>query len=65
MPLHKGLVMVPLEITMMIQYGIDLKECPPKKVRGRLCCKNKSLQWVEVYYPRLSGGQAWKHADDG
>jgi len=50
LPLHKGLVMVPLEITMMVQYGIDLRECP--------CCKNKSMQLVEVYYP-------WKHADDG
>ena len=50
MPLHKGLVMVPLEISMIVQYGIDLKECP--------CCKNKSLQLVDVYYP-------WKHAGDG
>ncbi|WP_018616654.1 IS91 family transposase [Segetibacter koreensis] len=50
LPLHKGLVKVPLELKMKEQYGIDLKECP--------CCKGQTLQLVQVYYP-------WKHTDDG
>ncbi len=50
LPLHKGLVKVPLAITMVEQYGIDIRECP--------CCKNKTMQLVQVYYP-------YKQADDG
>ncbi len=50
LPLHKGLVKVPLAITMMEQYGIDIRECP--------CCKNKTPQLVQVYYP-------YKQPDDG
>jgi hypothetical protein len=50
LPLHKGLVKVPLQLRLVQQYGIDLTECP--------CCKNKTLQLVQVYYP-------WKQADDG
>jgi len=50
LPLHKGLVKIPLQVKMIEQYGIDISECP--------CCKNKTLQLVNVYYP-------WKHADDG
>lgn len=50
LPLHKGLVKIPLELRMIEQYGIDLKECP--------CCKGKTLQLLKVYTP-------WKHADDG
>lgn len=50
-PLHqRGLVKVPLQLRLVQQFGIDLTECP--------CCKNKTLQLVQVYYP-------WKHADDG
>jgi len=49
-PLHKGLVKVPLELRLVQQYGIDITECP--------CCKNKTLQLVQVYYP-------WKKVDDG
>ena len=44
LPLHKGLVKLPLPIQLMVQYGIDITECP--------CCKNKTLQLVKVYYPR-------------
>lgn len=50
LPVHKGLVKVPLEITLMENYGIDIRECP--------CCKNKTLQLVQVYNP-------WKRGDDG
>ena len=50
LPLHKGLVKVPLQLRMIEQYGIDLTECP--------CCKGKTLQLVMAYYP-------WKKADDG
>ena len=50
LPLHKGLVKIPLDLRMKEQYGIDITECP--------CCKGKTLQLVQVYYP-------WKQADDG
>jgi hypothetical protein len=50
LPLHKGLIGIPLVIRMQEQYGIDIRECP--------CCKGKTLQLIQVYYP-------WKHADDG
>jgi len=50
LPLHKGLIKIPLELRMQQQYGIDIHECPD--------CKGKTLQLVQVYYP-------WKHADDG
>ncbi len=50
LPLHKGLVKVPLQLHMKEQYGVDIRECP--------CCKNKTMQLVQVYYP-------WKQADDG
>ena len=49
LPLHKGLIKIPLPLRMIEQYGIDLTEC--------LCCKNKTMQLVQVYYP-------WKRADD-
>jgi hypothetical protein len=49
-PLHKGLIRIPLEVRMMEQFGIDIKQCP--------CCKNRTMQLVQVYYP-------WKGADDG
>ena len=64
LPLHKGLVKIPLQLRLMQQYGIDPAECP--------CCKNKTLQLVQIYNPCLSlpvrqagGRQAWKHTDDG
>lgn len=42
LPLHKGLVKLPLQLKIMVQYGIDITECP--------CCKNKTLKLVRVYY---------------
>lgn len=50
LPLHRGLVKIPLQLYMAEKYGIDTRECP--------CCKNKTLQLVSVFYP-------WKHAGDG
>jgi putative transposase/transposase-like zinc-binding protein len=50
LPLHKGLVKIPLQIRMLEQFGIDTEECP--------CCKNKTLKLVKVFYP-------WKKGDDG
>lgn len=50
LPVHKGLVKVPLVITMIERFGIDIRQCP--------CCRNKTMQLIEVYYP-------YKYADDG
>jgi hypothetical protein len=50
LPLHKERVNVPVQVRMIELYGIDILECP--------CCKSKSMQLLQVYYP-------WKHADDG
>ncbi len=50
LPLHKGLVKIPIQVRMLEQFGIDMKECP--------CCKNKTLQLIKIFYP-------WKNADDG
>ena len=50
LPLHKGLVKIPLQIRMPERFGIDMDECP--------CCKNKTLKLVKIFYPR-------KNADDG
>ena len=50
LPLHKGLVKIQLQLRLMQQYSIDPAVCP--------CCKNKTLQLVQVYNP-------WKKTDDG
>lgn len=50
LPLHKGLVQIPLPLRLLEHFGIDVTECP--------CCKSKTLQLVTIFYP-------WKHADDG
>lgn len=50
LPLHKGLIKIPLSISAMEQYSIDITECPS--------CKNKTLQLVQVYYP-------YRQPDDG
>jgi hypothetical protein len=50
LPLHKGLVKIPIAVRMLEQYGIDMTECP--------ACKNKTLQLVKIFYP-------WKHSGDG
>jgi hypothetical protein len=50
LPVHKGLVKIPLELKVQLLFGIDIFECP--------CCKGKTLKLLQVYYP-------WKKADDG
>jgi hypothetical protein len=50
LPMHKELVKIPIEVRMLEQYGIDMKECP--------ACKSRTLQLIKIFYP-------WKHADDG
>ena len=50
LPLHKGLIKIPLPLRMREHFGIDLTECP--------CCRNKTLQLVQVFNP-------WKQTDDG
>ena len=57
LPLHKGLVKIPLQLRLIQQYGIDPAQCP--------CCRKKTLQLVQVYNPCLAGRQAWKRTDDG
>jgi hypothetical protein len=47
---HKERLIVPLQVRMMEQYGIDLSECP--------CCKKKTMQLVRIFNP-------WKNNDDG
>lgn len=49
-PLHKGMIKVPLEITMLTQYGIDVQKCP--------VCENKTVKLIKIFYP-------WKRVDDG
>ncbi len=50
LPLHRGLVKVPLQLIMKERYGIDINECP--------CCKAKTLKLVHVEH-------GWKRIDDG
>jgi len=50
LPPHKGLVKIPLPLRLMEHFGIDVTECP--------CCRNRTLQLVQVYNP-------WKRTDDG
>jgi hypothetical protein len=64
LPLHKGLIKIPLQVRMLEQFGIDMDQCP--------CCKSKTLNLVKIFYPRRSGRHAWKQeqlvcqpADDG
>lgn len=50
LPLHKGLIKIPLELRMIERYGTDIKQCS--------CCKQKTLQLLRIYYP-------WGRVDDG
>jgi hypothetical protein len=50
LPLHKGLVKIPLQLYMTEKYGLDIIECP--------CCKGKTMELIHIYYP-------WKRTDDG
>lgn len=49
-PMHKGLVKIPLQLQLKESFGIDISECP--------CCKSKSLKLIKIFYP-------WKRGDDG
>lgn len=50
LPLHKPPVKIPIQLFMMLRYGVDMMQCP--------CCKNKTLQLLKIYYP-------WQRGDDG
>jgi hypothetical protein len=50
MPLHKGLVKIPIQVRLLEQYGIEINQCP--------CCKKNSMEILTVYLP-------WKKGDDG
>ena len=56
LPLHKGLVKIPLQLRMMERYGIDIHQCP--------CCHQSTLQLLKVYYP-LRSSIIKQQADDG
>ncbi len=50
LPLHKPPVKIPIQLFMMLRYGVDMMQCP--------ACKNKTLQLLKIYYP-------WQRGDDG
>lgn len=50
LPLHPGIVQIPLRLYMQEKYGMDITGCP--------CCKNNTLELVAIFYP-------WKQTDDG
>ena len=56
LPLHKGLVKIPLQLRMLERYGIDIHRCP--------CCHGSTLQLLKVYYP-ICNCIIKKQADDG
>lgn len=57
LPLHTQQIKIPLQLRLLQQYGINLAQCP--------CCKNNTMQLVQVYYPWLSHKDRGKQADDG
>jgi hypothetical protein len=57
LPVHKGLIKIPLQIRMLEQFGIDMDECP--------CCKNKTLKLIKVFYPWKQAVLVRQPADDG
>lgn len=53
LPIHKGLIKIPLAVRLQQRYGMDIKQCP--------CCKQPTLQLLKIYYPpAVNAG-----ADDG
>ena len=50
LPLHKGIVTLPIQLFMLLKYGVDMQQCPG--------CKNKTLQLLKIFYP-------WQRCDDG
>lgn len=59
LPLHKGLVKIPLQLRMMERYGIDINRCPS--------CKQPTLQLLKIYYPwrKQQAELVRQPADDG
>lgn len=57
LPLHKGLIKVPLQLRLMERYGINLKQCP--------CCKQQTLRLVQIYYPCKQAVPVGQPAGDG
>ena len=43
LPVHKGLVKIPVQLYLVLRYGIDITECP--------CCKNRTMQLISCSYP--------------
>ena len=50
LPLHRGLVKIPIQVRLLEQYGINITQCP--------CCNQNTMQLLLVYQP-------WKKGDDG
>jgi hypothetical protein len=50
LPLHKGLIKIPIELRLMEKYGINTQICP--------CCQQSSLKLIRIFCP-------WKQNDDG
>ena len=57
LPLHKGLIKIPLQVRMLERFGIDMSECP--------CCKSKTLVLVKIFFPWKKGELVRQPADDG
>ena len=57
LPLHKGLIKIPLELRMLERYGMDIKQCP--------CCKRQTLQLLKIYYPWKQAELVRQPVDDG
>lgn len=56
LPLHKGLIKIPLQMRMREQFGIDMDQCP--------FCKNKTLKLIKIFYP-WKQVETCQQADDG
>jgi hypothetical protein len=56
LPLHKGLVKIPLEVRMKEQYGLTLNKCPG--------CGKNSMELLHIFYP-FGNRTVKKRADDG
>lgn len=56
LPLHKGLVKIPLQLRLVERYGADMNRC--------LCCHQSTLQLLKVCYP-VYGNNIKRRADDG
>ena len=47
LPVHKGLIKVPLQVALLLNYNVDIKQCP--------CCKQQSMQLVHVVFAGSKG----------